>query len=142
MVKTKGVDRTVTKYQQRVAVSGPDYKAGIASPKRGWADAAAGAADTWGAAITEAVGRDAFAKGVRDAGDAKWKDMAEKKGTARFSAGVDIGLPYYRQGMANVLSTIEGVTLADRGPAGSAQNYDRSKTIGDALRAAKLAGST
>lgn len=140
MVKTKGVERTVSKYQSRVAVAGPDYKAGIMSPKRSWAESAANAANTWGSAIQEAVSRGSFEKGIRDAGDSKWSQMADKKGTARFSQGVDIGLPFYRQGMSENLSIIEGVTLGVKGPKGSAQNYERSKTIGDALRAAKLAG--
>lgn len=140
MVKTKGLERSVSKYQARVAVAGSDYKAGIQSPKRPWAENAANAASTWGSAIQEAVSRGSFEAGVRNAGDTKWREMSEKKGTARFSAGVDIGLPYYRQGMSENLSVIEGVTLGAKGPKGSAQNYERSKTIGDALRAAKLAG--
>lgn len=142
MIKTKSIERTVAKYQQRVAVAGPEYKAGIMNPKRAWDEGAIDAAGTWGSAIQEAVSRGAFEKGVRDAGNSKWQTMSDKKGTARFSQGVDAGLPYYRQGMQQNLSIIEGTTLGVRGPKGSAQNYERSKTVGESLRAAKIAGST
>lgn len=141
-MKTKGIERTVDKYLARVRVAGNDYKKGIASPKKSWAEGAGAAAETWKSAITEAAGRGAYAAGVSKAGDAKWKEMAEIKGTARFTSGVEAGQKYYRSGMQDVISVIEGVPEGTRGPAGSATNYEISKSVGDALHAWKISRGT
>ena len=139
MPSTKGVTRTVTKWKDRVAVAGGEYKAGIASPKTPWSQAAGAAASAWGEGVTAAVGRGAFAAGVAKAGDAKWRAASDQLGSARYSQGVTFGAPYFTSGIQGVLSTIEGVSLGPKGAAGAAQNYQRVQAIGDALHAAKLA---
>lgn len=139
MPKTVGIERTLSKYVARAGVAGPDYEKGVKAPKRPWAESAAGAKDTYRAAITEADIPDRFARGITKAGNEKWSKMAVAKGVARFAAGVDAGKEEYKSSMSEVLSTIEGITLKDRGPRGSATNYDRVKAIGDALHAARLA---
>ena len=139
MVQTKGVSRTVTKWKDRVAVAGGEYKAGIASPKKSWSVGAGEANQAWKDGVTQAAGRDAFASGVSKAGDTKWKSASDQLGSARYGPGVNFGAPYYTTGISSVISTIEGVSLGPKGAAGAAQNYMRSQQIGDALHAAKLA---
>jgi len=139
MPSTKGVTRTVAKWIARVGVAGGDYKTGVASPKIPWSQAAGLAAGAWGAGVSAAVSRGAFASGVAKAGDAKWRAASEQLGVTRYGPGVTFGAPYFTTGIQGVLSTIEGVTLGARGPAGSAGNYALSQQIGDALHAAKLA---
>ena len=139
MPQTKGVTRTVTKWKDRVAVAGGEYKAGIASPKTPWSQGAAQGAQAWSEGVTAAVGRGAFAAGVAKAGDAKWRAASDQLGSARYSQGVAFGAPYFTSGIQGVLSTIESVSLGPKGAAGAAQNYQRVQAIGDALHAAKLA---
>ena len=139
MPSTKGVSRTVAKWIARVGVAGGDYKTGVTSPRIPWSQAAGAAASAWGAGVTAAVGRGAFASGVAKAGDAKWSAASQKLGAERYSPGVTFGAPYFTTGITSVLSTIEGVSLSPRGPAGAAGNYGRTQAIGDALHAAKLA---
>lgn len=139
MVSTKGVSRSSAKWVARVNAAQGDYKTGVTSPKVPWSQGAAAAAPAWGAGVQAAVSRGAFASGVAKAGDAKWSAAAQKLGADRYAPGVAFGAPYYTQGITGVLSTIEGVSLSARGPAGSASNYGRSQAIGDALHAAKLA---
>jgi len=141
MPKTVGIERTVTKYLARVRVAGDDYKKGVTTPKRSWASAAAEAQPTFQSAVTAGDIGDRWARGVSEAGDTKWSSMAQSKGVERFSRGVELGQTYYRTGMTDVLSTIEGVTFGPKGPAGSPQNYDRVKNIGDALHTMKVGRS-
>jgi len=138
MVSTKGITRTVEKWKARVAVAGTDYTTGI-NTAPSWSAAAAAAKDAWAAGVQAAVSRGAFASGVSAAGDAKWKAAATQLGAGRYTPGVNFGAPYYQSKMTGVLSTIEGVSLAPRGPAGSEGNYALSRQVGDALHAAKLA---
>jgi len=137
--KTIGVDRTVAKWIARARVAGPDYEAGIKAPKRPWADAAAKAADTYFSAVSSPTTKTLFVRGIRRAGDARWSEMAIKKGVGRFAPGVEAGEPYFRAQMSDILSQIEAVVLKPRGPRGSAQNYERVKAIGDKLHAWRLA---
>lgn len=139
MVSTKGVSRTVSKWIARVGVAGGEYKQGVTSPKVPWSQATGAAAGAWGAGVQAAVSRGAFASGVAKAGDAKWSAASQKLGVERYGPGVTFGAPYFTTGIQGVLSTIEGVSLAARGPAGSEGNYALSRQIGDALHSAKLA---
>jgi len=138
MVKTKGADRTVEKWISRVGVAGPDYEAGVKNPKRDWATATKAAEATWKSAISDAIGRGAFGKGVSKAGTDKWQRGALNKGVARFPEGVRAAQDDYKAAMSEVLSVIEGVTLKARGPRGDPGNYERVKQIGDALHQWKL----
>ena len=141
MPKTIGVERTVSKWITRARVAGPDYAAGVAAPKRPWAESAAAAADTYHQAVSSPDSKTLFQRGIRKAGNERWQRMATEKGVARFADGVEKSEPYMRQAMGEVLSQIEAVTLKGRGPRGSAGNYDRVKQIGDKLHAYRLARS-
>lgn len=139
MPKTIGVERTVEKWKARAGVAGADYEAGIRAPKRPWEEATLAAKTTFATAIKGADVPELFARGVRRAGNARWAEMAAKKGIGRFSEGVGLADPYFRSQMTDVLGQIEGVRLSPRGPRGSAANYGRVKEIGDKLHAWRLA---
>ena len=137
MAAIKPLDQASDKWVRRASIAGPDYQAGIAAPKRSWADSAKAGNANWKAGITAAAGRDAFSKGVEKAGDARWKDMATKKGPSRFAEGVAIGKDDWGKGFNPYHSAISALKLTDRGPTGSMQNYERSKAIGTTLRTLK-----
>jgi len=137
--KTIGVDRSASKWIGRARVAGADYEAGVRAPKVAWSTAAAGAADTFFSAVSSPDSKTLFLRGIRRAGDARWSDMALKKGVNRFPQGVEMSEAYYRSQMGDVLGQIETVSLASRGPRGAAQNYNRVKDIGDKLHAWRLA---
>jgi len=139
MVKTVGIERTTDKWIRRARVAGPDYEAGIKAPKRSWQKAATEAKDVFRAAITAPEVPDLFVRGITRAGDARWSEMAIKKGVDRFAPGVELSQPYYRAQMQDILAQIEAVVLKPRGPRGAAVNYQRVKDIGDRLHAWRLA---
>lgn len=139
MPKTKGIERTVDKYGRRAGVARPDYLAGVLAPKEPWAASTIAAKDTFRDAITDPSVPELYAAGARAAGDERWQGMCEDKGADRYSKGVELGKPYYKERMGDVIGVIERTSLTRRGPAGSETNYNRSKEMGVALRAWKLA---
>ena len=116
----------------------PEYQAGVENPKKDWAKEATAAKETWKTAITAAGARDAYGKGVAEAGTEKWKRGAVQKGPGRFAEGVQIATPDYQKGFGKYHSVIEKTTLPPRFPKGDVRNLDRVKAISTAMRAAKV----
>lgn len=133
MVKTKGVDRTVAKWQAKVAGAGGDYTDGVTNPKADWQTETAKAEPRYKEGVTRAAAEGRFGKGVNKAGTAKWQKGAIEKGPGRWTEGVSKAEPEYRSGMSEVISTIEATTLPPRGPKGDPQNYERVRALGAAL---------
>jgi hypothetical protein len=127
------------KWARKAAVSQQDYAEGVASPRAPWAASAMAAAGSWATGVQAAISGKRFEKGVQKAGDAAWSEGATKKGVARFAEGVAQSTGKYEQGIARYLQVIQSTTLPPRGPKGSAQNYQRSQAMGQALHNAKLA---
>lgn len=115
-----------------------DYKIGIANPRRDWAEEAEAAKDTYKAGVDAAHSKDLFAKGIRRAGSAKWRDKALKLGPGRFAEGVYIAGPDYEKGFAPYRDAIEAVDLGPRFPKRDPRNIDRVKRVVEALVAKKV----
>jgi hypothetical protein len=128
----------VEKWARVTPERAPEYKAGIEAPKKDWAKNALEAKETWKSAITAAAARDAYGKGVQQAGSEKWKRGALQKGTGRYAEGVQIAQPDYQKGFSKYHSIIEKTTLPPRYPKGDPRNLERVKTISQALRQAKI----
>jgi len=114
-----------------------DYKIGIQNPRRDWAEEAEAGKENWKAGIDQAAAKDMFAKGIRKAGTAKWKDKSLKKGPSRFAEGVYIAGPDYEKGFAPYRDVIEATDLGPRFPKRDPRNIDRVKRMVEALVAAK-----
>lgn len=117
-----------------------DYKIGVQNPRRDWADAASAQADTWKSAIMEAATKNLFAKGVQEAGTAKWKDRAIRKGPSRFAEGVMVGADDYAKGFEPYRSVIEAVTPPPKFPRGDPRNIERVKSYAQPLHARRVGG--
>lgn len=135
MAAIKPIEQSSDKWVRRASVAGPDYLAGVQSPRKAWAAAAIDAEPNYKAGVVAAAGRGAFGIGVRAAGDEKWRSGAIKKGPGRFAEGVAIGRDDWGKGFAPYQSAIAAVTLPPRGPKGSPQNIQRVATIATTLRA-------
>lgn len=142
MVKIKPLARIVSKWADVTPGRAPYYEEGVKSPRADWATEAAKAAKTWAEAITEAASRDAYRKGVQEAGTEKWQRKATTVGVERYGPGVRAAAPDFEKGFAPYHSVLERITLKPRGPKGSAINYERVKQIGDALHKAKIGTTT
>jgi len=117
-----------------------DYKIGIQNPRRDWEEEATAAKDNWKAGVDAAAAKDMFAKGVREAGTAKWRDRAMKKGPGRFAEGVYIAGPDYEKGFAPYREAIAAVDLGPRFPRRDPRNIERVKKVVEALIAKKVGG--
>ena len=141
MVKVKPIDVVVKKWQSRASVASEDYKAGVENPKQDWATAAKSSEGTWKAAMSAAMAKGSWGKGIDRAGTEKWRTKALAVGASRYAPGVAAAVDEYNAKMSKVLNVISGVSLSARGPRGDPKNYDRVKQIGDSLHKAKEAGA-
>lgn len=114
-----------------------DYKLGVKSPKRDWAEETLAAKENWKAGIDAAAGKDMFAKGVTKAGSKKWQDKALKVGPGRFAEGVYIAGPDYEKGFAPYREAIARVDLGPKFARRDPRNIERVKRVVDALVAEK-----
>lgn len=133
MVKTKGLDRTATKWKNKVAGAQSDYIDGVNNPKKDWATEAGNAQGAYEQGVQRAISNKSFGKGVARAGTEKWKKNAASKGPGRWAEGVAQAEDEYRSGMGEVLQVIESTSIPPRGPKGDPKNYDRSRVLGQAL---------
>ncbi len=138
MAAIRKIDEIAAKWGRVTPQRAPEYQAGVENPKKDWAKEATNAKETWKAAITAAAGRDAYGKGVLEAGTDTWKRGAVQKGPGRFAEGVQIAQPDYQKGFGKYHSVIEKTTLPPRFPKGDVRNLDRVKAISTAMRAAKV----
>jgi len=140
MAEVKSLEAIRAKYARVTPQRAEDYAAGVAAPKRDWADATKGAEKAYVAGVQAAIQRNAFSKGVDAAGTARWQNRAGTVGVERWGPGVLAGVDAYERGFAPYREAIQAVRLPARFPAGDPRNYERVKAIGDALRKKKLAG--
>jgi hypothetical protein len=133
----KSVNASAEKWQRRASSAGDEYKRGVESTSADWERATTAAKDAYKQGVNDAAARGAFEKGVAAAGNARWKDMASKKGPARFAEGVAVGQGDYQAGVAPYLELIARTDLPPRGATGSEGNYARVSALGKALRGLK-----
>jgi len=138
MALTKSADQVASKWARVTPERAPDYEDGVRNPTKDWGTQTAAAEDTYKAGVTAAMGRGAFGKGVRKAGTASWQKGAIEKGTARFGPGVQTAQPKYQSAIADVLSTINSVTLPPRYAKGDPRNIARVSAIATALHKKKI----
>ena len=126
--------KAAERWSRRSASAQTDYESGVRDTPRSWAAASAAADASYRAGVTAAAGRGAYAKGIQDAGDAKWKRGATEKGPGRYAEGVSKATGDYGKAIGPVLEVIARTDLPPRGPVGSESNYTRATTMAKALR--------
>ena len=137
-IKLRPLDKIVAKWRERASTATPEYVYGIQNPKISWSAAATAAKDAWRAGVTDAAGRDAYAKGVAKAGDAKWAKKALEIGQRRYPEGIGVAVEDYKSGWAPYYDALSKIDLPPRGPRGDPRNIERVATIVKTLRSLKL----
>jgi len=138
MAEIKSMSAITEKWTRVTPQRTEDYKKGIESPKRDWAEETLAAKDNWKAGIDAAASKGLFEKGVTAAGSKKWKDKALAKGPGRFAEGVYLAGPDYEKGFAPYREAISRVDLGPKFPRRDPRNLDRVKKVVAALVAEKL----
>jgi len=137
-LKLKPMSEIATKWVRRAGTAGPDYEAGVRSPKEDWASETKAAEPAFEAGIQDAISRKAFGKGVAAAGTEKWQRKTLAVGPARYPAGVSAGEGDFSAGFGPYRDAIERVVLPTRGRRGDPANIERVRAIADALHGLKV----
>lgn len=133
MPAVKALERVVRKFVDRASVAGPDYSAGVQSPRRQWQEASVAAEDIYKAEVVKAANEGRRARGIAAAGNAFWQARTLKLGPNRFAEGVAEGAPRYQQRFGQVRAAVEAFTLPAGGAKGSAQQAARMTAMRDRL---------
>jgi len=141
MAQIKPLNDIVEKWTRVTPGRAADYEAGVRSPVRDWATAAANAESAYQSGVQQAISRKAYSSGVRKAGTDKWQSKTLSLGVQRWGPGVSAAQDDYQEGFAPYHRVIESTTLPPRGATGSPQNIDRVAAIANALHQAKVRAS-
>ena len=132
MVKTKGIEATRRNYEAAIGLVPARYKAGVEG-NTDQNEKAQAAEALYAAKVQEAIASKARVRGLQKSSTAAWKAAAINKGAARIATGMTEGLPKFASGMGEVLTTIEGVSIAERTADPMANVDGRVKPIVKAL---------
>lgn len=139
MPKTKGLQRTVSKWAQNAGQASGSYADGVQNPRRPWMESTQAASENYKQGVTKAAASNSFSRGVQRAGNAKQQQNAMSKGVQRYSAGVAIAQPEFQSGMEGVLQAIENTVLPPRKAKGDPANLNRVKDMVGAMIGYKAA---
>jgi hypothetical protein len=139
-MKVKSITDVAAKWARRAGAAGPDYQAGIQNPKADWSSQTQGAKAAYESGVQESIGRDAFSKGVREAGSEKWSRKALAVGPTRYGAGITAGTQDFVSGEGPYLDALGRISYPAKGNKGAAQNIERVRAVMDAMRAQKTGG--
>jgi hypothetical protein len=134
-IQVKPADQVAAKWQQRSQGAGQAYKDGVEDPNVQWAENTANAADAYRDGVTQAIGRNAFANGVKRGGNAAWSAGASKKGVQRWAPGIAQAKDAFVEGTQPVFDALARLDLPPRRPKRDPANMERVqlvvKTLGD-----------
>lgn len=135
-IRTTDPGRATSKYVARAGVAGQDYAENASAAGQRYVENAVKGEANYKLAVAKAAAEGRFSAGVRAKGAEKFERKIRAVGAGRFTEGVAAGQADYATQISKVLSTIGAVTLPERGPKGSPQNFNRIQPIGVALRKA------
>lgn len=125
------------KWKRRSTQAVTDYKQGVQRPRVAWHEATRDAAANYTAGVQEAIANDRYAKAATPEASQRQQQRAATIGADRYVPGIQQSGDAYRRGFEPYRRTIESTELPPRGPKGSAENYQRSAAMGQALNDAK-----
>lgn len=134
----KSASDSGAKWARRAGSASGEYEEGVRNPKKSWAAQTVAASDAYKQGVTAAIGRNAFANGVKNAGDTKWQKNAIEKGPQRYTQGVQLAQSDYETAVAPFLSALSSLTLPKRGPKGDPGNIARVALVAKTLHDVKL----
>lgn len=134
----KTASQSAEKFVQRAGAASGDYVSGAESTNKDQAAAAIAAKGNYEAGIRESLTAGRYEKGLQRSGKAAWLKGVKEKGANRFAEGVQSGASKYATNSGKYDSARNAAASMPRGPKGSEANFLRAKTVGMALRKAKI----
>ena len=138
MVRIKSTSEIADKWSSVTPGRAQFYKSGVEASGVQWEENTADASDAYASGVTQAIAEDRFSRGVRAAGNEKWRRKSSEVGAGRFGPGVQAAKSDYEKGFAPYRETISAIELPSRGARGDPQNYQRVSAIGDALHRQRI----
>jgi hypothetical protein len=108
----KSTERILRKFRERVASAGPEYEAGVTSPRRSWSAAYRVASDRMKAELLAALNEGRHVRGVEQVGDQGWSTAAKSVGAPRYTAAADRAAQAYAKVVADVASAADAAAKA------------------------------
>ncbi len=133
MAFIRSIDSISKKWAEVTPLRAADYEAGIRNPRRPWAAATVNAEGSSEDGVRQAMGRKAFGKGVKKAGDEKWQRKSLTRGVPNWGPGVADAEGDFNAGFAPYREAIAAVKLPPRYARRDPRNLQRVKAINDAL---------
>ena len=140
MANIKSTEEIARKWSEVTPGRAGEYERGVAETTVDWAAKTLASETRYKTAMTSAMARGAFGKGVTKAGTEKWKKNTIIKGPGRWASGVAGSKDAYAQGFAPYRQVIANTTLPERGPAGDPKNIERVRVLAVALHNKKVSG--
>jgi len=142
MPKIKSAAQIAAKWARVVPTRQQDFEDGVKDPDVDWAAGAAAAGGTYAEGVQAAIADDRFSKGVKSAGNEKWKRKVLNVGTARWAPGVRAAQGDMEAGFSKFVGVIESTMakLPPRGPRGAPGNNERQAMMSRALHEARVRG--
>ena len=137
-ISIRPIAESQAKFASRAAAAAPEYTNGVRAAGPKWAAGVEASQKQWAEGVQESIANGSYGAGARKAGPGKYQDRAVKLGGDRFRTGVAEGAADWGKNTQEVLSVLNGFDAGDKGIRGSAQNYERSRRVGEALRKRKL----
>lgn len=134
----KSASQSQEKYVNRASGASLDYKQGAESTSKDQAQNAIASKDNYVKGVQESITRGAYEKGLGKSGKTKWLKGVQEKGAERYSGGVAAGASAYATNSGKYDTARGAANTLPRGPKGSEANFNRSKAVGQALRAVKV----
>ncbi|MFQ5751669.1 MAG: hypothetical protein ACE5HI_06680 [bacterium] len=138
MAQIKNLNDSASKWARRAGSASREYTEGVSNPRRDWEQATKAGEKNYEKGVQDAISRNAFGKGVAEAGTQKWQDRSVELGSARYSSGVQASENEYEQGFAPYHQRLASINLPPRGSKGSPENLRRVEAVANALRAEKV----
>ncbi len=133
MAQIKTLANIASKWGRVTPMRTEDYRLGVENPRRDWEQETVASSDRYKQGVDAAHTKGMFSKGVKNAGNAKWKKNALRKGPSRFAEGVALAEDDYQKGFAPYREVIQSTELPPRFPKGDPRNIQRVAVIAKAL---------
>jgi len=136
MVDTKPLDQVTKKWDAAIGRVPGAYTDGVNSAKDVIAKGVA-AEELYKQKLQESMADGRRARNLAKVSDEQWRAAAREKGASRIGPGMTAAKGKFRAGISDVLSTIQGVSIAPRSADPMANIDNRVKPIVAALAAMK-----
>jgi len=137
----KSAQASAQKFVTRAGVASQDYVDGAQQTSKDQSAAAIAGAAAYAAGVQAGIARQAFQKGLQKSGKSGWLAGVVKKGGDRFASGVAASADKYATESGRFDSARTAAASLPRGPRGSAANFQRSQTVGQALNRVRTGAS-